>query len=92
MKLDGGNGIGLRGPDLGVKLKRLPARPGVYRFLDRRGLTLYVGKAKSLRNRVRTYFRPNSQEQLLKTRVTTNGWKIYWAREMNTSPSSKRKT
>src|SRR6266540_4749135 len=38
------------------QLKRLPARPGVYLFRDERGRVLYVGKAKSLRPRVRSYF------------------------------------
>jgi DNA polymerase-3 subunit epsilon len=34
----------------------LPRRPGVYRFIDRDGVTIYVGKAKNLRTRVRSYF------------------------------------
>ena len=34
----------------------LPARPGVYLFRDEAGEVLYVGKAKSLRSRVRSYF------------------------------------
>ncbi|MHB8468504.1 MAG: excinuclease ABC subunit UvrC [Gaiellaceae bacterium] len=38
------------------QLKSLPARPGVYLFRDERGDVLYVGKAKSLRPRVRSYF------------------------------------
>jgi excinuclease ABC subunit C len=38
------------------KLKSLPAKPGVYLFRDRAGDVLYVGKAKSLRPRVRSYF------------------------------------
>ncbi|HSG99024.1 MAG TPA: GIY-YIG nuclease family protein, partial [candidate division Zixibacteria bacterium] len=38
------------------KLKALPDRPGVYQFRNARGKTIYIGKAKSLRNRVRTYF------------------------------------
>src|SRR5437867_6552179 len=38
------------------KLKALPAKPGVYLFRDGRGRVLYVGKAKSLRPRVRSYF------------------------------------
>lgn len=38
------------------QLKALPARPGVYLFRDKRGSVLYVGKAKSLRPRVRSYF------------------------------------
>jgi excinuclease ABC subunit C len=38
------------------RLTKLPTRPGVYLFRDARGLVLYVGKAKSLRGRVRSYF------------------------------------
>jgi len=38
------------------KLKRLPARPGVYLFKDGQGEIIYIGKAKVLRHRVRSYF------------------------------------
>ncbi len=38
------------------QLKGLPAKSGVYIFRDRKGDVLYVGKAKSLRPRVRSYF------------------------------------
>ena len=41
-------------------LGRLPTRPGVYLFRDERNQVLYVGKAKSLRPRVRSYFRAES--------------------------------
>ena len=37
-------------------LKNLPAKPGVYLLRNRRGKIIYVGKAKRLRNRVRSYF------------------------------------
>ena len=42
------------------KLKSLPAKPGVYLFRDARGRVLYIGKAKSLRPRVRSYFQPSA--------------------------------
>ena len=55
------------------QLKTLPAKPGVYLFHDDAGKVLYVGKAKSLRSRVRSYFQasPDSraQIQLLPSRV-----------------------
>lgn len=38
------------------ELKKLPARPGVYIMHDERDAIIYVGKAVSLRNRVRQYF------------------------------------
>ncbi len=43
-------------PSVEEKLKGLPAKPGVYLFRDARGQVLYIGKAKSLRPRVRSYF------------------------------------
>src|SRR5471032_2035037 len=44
------------------QLKRLPTGPGVYIFRDDRGDVLYVGKAKSLRPRVRSYFQAGSSD------------------------------
>jgi excinuclease ABC subunit C len=44
------------------QLKRLPAKPGVYLFRGARGDVLYVGKAKSLRPRVRSYFQAGSSD------------------------------
>ncbi len=42
---------------LETKAEGLPPRPGVYLFKDKRGKVIYVGKAKSLRERVRSYVR-----------------------------------
>lgn len=39
------------------KLKELPRKPGCYIMRDRKGTIIYVGKAKILANRVRSYFR-----------------------------------
>lgn len=41
---------------LSQKIKEFPRTPGVYKFLDEDGIVLYVGKATSLRDRVRQYF------------------------------------
>lgn len=49
-------------------IQNLPDSPGVYQYFDKRGKLLYVGKAKSLKNRVKSYwrftplFRPNPDQ------------------------------
>jgi excinuclease ABC subunit C len=48
--------IGRVANHLEEQLRTLPARPGVYLFRDEGGDVLYIGKAKSLRPRVRSYF------------------------------------
>ena len=42
--------------DIQEELKKLPAKPGVYIMHDARDAIIYVGKAVSLKNRVRQYF------------------------------------
>jgi excinuclease ABC subunit C len=54
------------------KLRALPAKSGVYLFRDERGDVLYVGKAKSLRPRVRSYFQAGQTRpgtELLRERI-----------------------
>ena len=46
------------------KLDNLPASPGVYLFKNSQGKLIYVGKARSLRNRVRSYFQGSRQLDL----------------------------
>jgi excinuclease ABC subunit C len=59
-------------PGLAEKIEALPARPGVYLLKDKHTKVIYVGKAKNLRSRVRTYFRggdERSQVRFLMQRV-----------------------
>ncbi len=54
------------------KIENLPSQPGVYLMRDRGGKVIYVGKAKDLRGRVRSYFRGGdgrSQIEFLMRRV-----------------------
>ena len=53
---------------LDEKLATLPTNPGIYQFRNAAGKIIYVGKAKNLRNRVRSYFR-NQQQHYGKTLV-----------------------
>jgi excinuclease ABC subunit C len=61
-----GHRAGLRHPynardvDLAAKIASLPGRPGVYLFRGATRDVLYVGKARSLRDRVRSYFQPSA--------------------------------
>ena len=50
-------------PALRQKIDGLPAEPGCYLMKDRRGEVVYVGKASSLRARVRSYFQPSSSDE-----------------------------
>jgi len=47
------------------KVKQVPTKPGVYFFKNDTGDIIYIGKAKHLRNRVRSYFQ-NSKNQSAK--------------------------
>jgi excinuclease ABC subunit C len=51
------------------KLKALPAKPGVYLFRDAGGDVLYIGKAKSLRPRVRSYFQATADTRSTMTQL-----------------------
>ena len=49
--------------DIEKELKKLPAKPGVYIMHDKDDKIIYVGKAISLKNRVRQYFRKNNKNK-----------------------------
>jgi len=53
--------------DLLEKIRALPAQPGVYLYKNAEGEVIYVGKAKSLRSRVRSYFQEGVGEANAKT-------------------------
>src|SRR5512141_484731 len=48
--------------DLHQKIRTLPTQPGVYLYKNAEGEVIYVGKAKSLRARVRSYFLEGASE------------------------------
>ena len=53
--------------DLKVQISLLPDAPGVYQYFDKTGKIIYVGKAKSLKKRVSSYFNKNQENN--KTRI-----------------------
>ena len=54
------------------ELKKLPNKPGVYVMRDKDDNIIYVGKAISLRNRVRQYFRKNNKTARIEKMVSLN--------------------
>jgi excinuclease ABC subunit C len=46
--------------DLKAFLKSLTTRPGIYKMLNKEGEIIYIGKAKNLKNRVSSYFKPQT--------------------------------
>jgi len=46
-------------PTLTEKLENIPTSPGVYKYFDDTGKVIYIGKAKNLKNRVKSYFQQN---------------------------------
>ncbi len=60
--------------ELEVKIQNLPQSPGVYQFKDATGKVIYVGKAKNLKNRVKSYF---IKSQPLNPKINALVSKIY---------------
>lgn len=57
-------------PSLESKLKNLPDKSGIYQFFGDKTKIIYIGKAKNLRNRVRSYFQNNLESP--KTQALVN--------------------
>ncbi len=59
-------------------LRHIPGKPGIYQFYDENGTIIYIGKAKNLRHRVRSYFRKNkyqtAKNQSLVARIANLEW------------------
>ncbi|CAB4533354.1 MAG: excinuclease ABC subunit UvrC [Actinobacteria bacterium] len=54
----------------------IPSDPGVYRFFDEKGVVIYVGKAKNLKNRLNSYFQKNLQEKTY--RMVNSAVRVDW--------------
>ena len=52
------------------ELKKLPGKPGVYIMRNKENEIIYVGKAVSLKNRVRSYFRKTNKTDRIKKMVS----------------------
>lgn len=61
-----------------AKLQQLPEAPGIYLMKDTHGDILYVGKAKNLKNRVRSYFHHNPQHSKKVLRMVWNIADLDW--------------
>src|SRR3989344_408528 len=46
--------------DLKTKIANLPKRPGIYKFLDKKGKVIYIGKSISIKDRVSSYFQDSN--------------------------------
>jgi len=60
------------------KLKLLPGQPGCYIYKDEKGEVLYVGKAISLKNRVRSYFQESTRHGMRIARMVSKVRDLEW--------------
>jgi len=60
------------------KTSEIPTEPGVYRWFDKNGRILYVGKAKNLRARLSSYFAPLDSLHSRTRRMVTSAADVQW--------------
>jgi excinuclease ABC subunit C len=60
------------------KTSEIPTEPGVYRWFDKNGRVLYVGKAKNLRARLSSYFAPLESLHSRTRRMVTTATDVQW--------------
>ncbi|MFH0834240.1 MAG: excinuclease ABC subunit UvrC, partial [Patescibacteria group bacterium] len=58
-------------------LRKLPSSSGVYQFLDSAGEIIYIGKAKVLKNRVKSYFQKNSKSPKIE-KLVADAFDLRW--------------
>ena len=80
--------------DIQEELKKLPGKPGVYLMHDETDKIIYVGKAISLKNRVRQYFQSSRNkgakiEQMV-THISRFEYKSYCAGAISKSDVGKK--
>lgn len=51
---------------LQAKIKAFPKKPGIYFFKDKNQNVIYIGKARSLQNRIKSYFAPTSDTKVIR--------------------------
>ena len=79
--------------DIEEELKKLPSQPGVYIMHDAKDEIIYVGKAISLKNRVRQYFQSSrgktAKIQQMVSRIAIPSWR-HWCWSAISSKSTSR--
>ncbi len=64
--------------NLEEKLKLLPEQPGIYRFFSKTGKIVYIGKAKSLKHRVRSYFMESNLDDYRLVNLVPHIYDVEW--------------
>src|SRR3954471_2602352 len=65
-------------PSIAEKLDQLPKSPGVYIFKDAKEKPIYIGKAKSLRARVRSYFQKTDDGRMWFPFISQHARDVEW--------------